>query len=90
MRWLILVLFLAAFTPVISRHDTPEKVDIEIANIEANLQAKEFSIFKDTPSLGDLRDGEMVFLSSGTLNKILWRVNQEIYAVQGSCITIRR
>lgn len=92
MRWLTLALIpaLMAFAPLVSTHDSTDKVDQEIRNIEQNLQGVEFAVVTDTPALTEMRDGQILLLSSGTVNKLIWRVNQEIYAVSGTSITIRR
>lgn len=90
MKWLLLALFLVGFTPITATHDSTENIDAEFKNIESSLQDQQFRVVKDTPVLSDLKDGEIVIFSSGTLNKLLFRSNQEVYAVQFSCITIRR
>lgn len=79
-----------AFSPLYVAHDSQDKVDAEIKNIATSAQDKNFIVFNSTPNLSDLIDGQIVLYSSGTLNQIMWRFNQEIFAIRGSCVTIRR
>ena len=79
-----------AFTPIHSTHDTTKKVDEEFVNAEANLQDQQLTVFVSTPNLQDLKDGQLVRVSSGTFSKLMYRDNQEIYAIAGSCVTVRR
>ena len=90
MRWLILCLFLCAFTQVYPTHDTTEKIDSEISNIENDLQSKQFTVVFATPNLNDLKDGEIVIVSTGSYTKMMFRQNQEIYMINVSCVTVRR
>ena len=53
-------------------------------------------VFENTTSVVNLevlekhfKDGEVVIFSSGAV-KLMWRDNLEIYAVTGSCVTVRR
>lgn len=89
MRWIILSLFLCAFSPIYSQHDTKEKVDNEFKNGYDQMQPRQFTVVTSTPNLSDFRDGEMVIFSSGAV-KVMVRVGQEIYTVGISCITVRR
>lgn len=89
MRWLILGLLLCAFTPLYPVHDTPAKVDDEIKNVADSVQDEQLTVFTSTPILSQLKDGQMVIFSSGTV-KLMFRQNQEIFAVSVSCITVRR
>ena len=77
-------------TPIYDQHDSQEKVDEELRNIYYAAQSNQFTIFTDTPTPTDLKDGEIVIYSSGTVQKLIWRDGEDIYAVQGSCITVRR
>lgn len=89
MRFILLALGLMAFTSIHSKHDTPEKVDEEFAHIEKEAQGRQFTVWQTTPNVSQLRDGEIVVFSTGAI-KLMYRVGQEIYAVSGSCITVRR
>ncbi len=90
MRWLWLIPLLVAFTPIHDIYDTKEKIKDEFRNIEQNLQPVQFKVFATTPALADLQDGEIVIISSGINQSLIWRSQAEIYAVHGSCITIVR
>ena len=85
-----LALGLMAFTPIFSTHEDSKKTDQEFRNLENTVQDQQFSIRNSTPVLSELKDGQIVIFSSGTVNKLLFRSNQEIYAVNASCITVRR
>ena len=88
-KWtLLLIPFLFGFSRIHLRYDDP-KVAEEFVNAENSLQDRQFRVVTTTPALADLRDGEFVIFSS-TAVKILIRQGQEIYAVQVSCITVRR
>lgn len=89
MRWLLIILVLCAFTPFYEVYDTKEKISDEFKNVENDVQSKQFTIYKTTPNLSDLTNGQIVIFSSGAI-KLMLRENNDIYAVQFSCITIRR
>ena len=90
MRWLLLIPLLCAWTPVFTNHDTTDKVDIEFSGQENDVQSKQHTIVTSTPSLKDLKDGEIVIISSGAYTGLMFRSNQEVWAVSVSCITTRR
>lgn len=90
MRWILIALALSAFTPITDDHDTPEKVNAEVTNIENSLQDQQHTVFQSTPILSQVKDGGVVIVSSATYNKLMWRLGQEIYAVNGSCVTVYR
>lgn len=83
-------LFLCAFTPIFTTHDSTAKVDQEISNIENSVQDRQFSVKNSTPNLADLRDGEIMIISTGTYNRLVLRVGQDLFTIQASCITVRR
>lgn len=89
MRWLILALFLCAFSPIYSSHDNQGKIDSELKNIYDQAQSEQFRVVTATPNLTDLKDREVVIFSSGAI-KLMLRSGQDIYVVSVSCITIRR
>lgn len=88
-RFLLLIPFLCAFSPVYQAHDNQQKTDGEFVNLYDQAQAEQFRVVTSTPILSDLKDSEVVIFSSGT-SKLMWRAGQEVYAVQGSCVTVRR
>ena len=90
MKWVLLAIPLMALTPLHNSHDTQEKIDQEFRQIENELQDKNFRIVGSTPALGDLRNGEIVILSSLTVNYLMWRAGNDLYSVKGSCVTSTR
>jgi len=90
MRWLFLSLALCAFTPIFQKHDSTEKIDEEFANLEQDAQSQGFRIFNATPTLKDLKDGQIVIMSTNGYTSLMWRSNIEIFSVKGSCVTIFR
>lgn len=92
-KWLffsVLALLLCGFTLVDQKHETPEAVDAEFFNVSQNLQGRQFYIYLSTPNFSELQDGEVVIVSSGTFNKLMFRSGQELYSVTPSCITVTR
>jgi len=89
-KWIALVLLLCAFTPVYEKHDTPEKVDQEIKEIELSVQPKRWRVLSGTPTLNDLQTNECVFVSSNGWANIMCRDNIEVYAIKMSCVTVIR
>lgn len=92
MRWFLLILCLPlmAMTPLYTEHDSQQKTDDELRLLYQQAQPIQFQVFKATPNLADLQDGQIVRVSSGTWSNLMYRDNQEIYAIRGSCVTIRR
>lgn len=90
MRWLLIALFLCAFTPIYLDHGDKKRTDDEFTNIYQQAQAKNFRVMPDTPSLNDIQEGEMVIVSTTSFTKIMFRRNQEIFAIGVSCVTVRR
>lgn len=88
--WFILAMLLCAFSPIVNEHRTPAQVDGEFTNLYDQAQPKQFRVVNSTPAFAEFKDGEVIVFSSNTVNKILWRSGEEIYAVIGSCITVRR
>lgn len=84
-----MALALCAFTPLTTQHDTTKKTDDEFVNVYYAGQPKQFRVVESTPILSELQDNEVVIFSSGAV-KLMWRDAQEIYAVTGSCVTVRR
>lgn len=91
MRYLILILALplCAMSPIYKIHDNSRKVDDEFTNVYGQTQAEQFRTVQSTPILSEMKDFEVVIVSSGAV-KLMFRVGQEIYAVSGSCVTVRR
>lgn len=89
MRYLILIPFLMAFTPLYNEHESQVKVDAEFKNVAVKVQDKSFAIVNSTPNLTDFQDGEFRIFQA-TVTKIMFRAGQEIYAVTVSCITVKR
>lgn len=50
----------------------------EFNNIYLNAQSKQFTVFKTTPNLNDLQDGQIVLVSS-TNKGLAWRDGQTVY-----------
>ena len=88
--WLFLLFPLYGFTRIHSTYEKPEYITDEFANVENDLQPKAFSIYQSTPNLVDFKDGEIVIVSSGTYNKLMFRSGQDLFAVSFSCITVKR
>lgn len=88
-RLCLISLLLLGWRPIYERHDTPDRVSDEFKNVEDNLQDQQYFIYPSTPNLTDLKDGQIVLFSSGA-HKIMWRDGNDIFTIQGSCITIRR
>ena len=88
--WIFFLIPLFGFTQIYQNHDNTEKTDTEFTNIYSQSQSNQFKVILATPSLADLKDGEIVIVSSGTYQKIMFRQNQEIYSINVSCVTIRR
>lgn len=81
---------LMAMTPVHSDYENEDKIDDEFSNLYEQAQPVQFIVRNSTPILGELQDGQVIIVSSHTYVKFMFRVNQEIYAVNASCVTIRR
>ena len=90
MKWILLCLFLCAFTPLKPKHDTMEQVDEEFRNVEHSVQDKKFTIITTTPTLGTMRDGEFKILYSSGVTSILLRNGNDLYSVKVSCVTVWR
>lgn len=92
MRYLIpifCILILCGFGPIYQSHDSQEKVDTEFVNLYDQAQSEQFRVVVATPNLNDLKDGEFVIMNSST-TKVMFRIGQEIYSVNVSCVTVRR
>lgn len=90
---LLLVLPLMAFTMIYNSHPDQKSVDGEFNNIDDNKQDAEFRILQTTPVLSDLKDHEIVIISSNGANgmsSLMWRDNVEIFSIRGSCVTVLR
>lgn len=91
MRWIVfLIPFLLGLTPVHEKYESEEKIREEFKNVYDEAQAKKFEVVNDTPALNDFPSGNVVIYSSNTVRRILFRVDQDIFAVNASCITVRR
>ena len=90
-KWLwVLCLPLFAFSAIHSDHSDSKKVDEEFRNFELGLQPKQMKVFKSTPTLNELQDGEMVIQSTNAFNSLMFRSGDEIYSLKFSCITVLR
>lgn len=89
-KWLPLVFLLMAFTPIYDKHETTEKVDNEFKEIEQTVQPKQWATFSSTPIVKELSDKQVVIVSSQGWSTIMWRDNNEIYSIRGSCSTVLR
>lgn len=88
---LLFVLLLFGFTPIHDKYDAEIKIREEFRNLENTVQPKQFRrIFRSTPALTDLEDGEMVIVSTDGIKNIMWRDNIDIYSIKGSCVTVLR
>lgn len=88
---ILIALFLCFFVvqsanslqPKAIEHETPESVDFEFTNIYDNAQDEQFDIVRSTPSVEELKEGQLwiyfstnsqhpiVFLHAGTSNYII-------------------
>jgi len=88
--WLLFLPMLLGLTPTHNSYESESLSRGEFRNVTDNAQDRQFRIVSSTPVLSELRDGEIVIVSSGTYGKVMFRSNQEIYAVDASCVTVRR
>jgi len=89
-HWPVIGLFLmGAYKPLYQTHENEDKVTAEFINIEESVQTEDFTVRSTTPNLTDLKDGQIVIFSSGSV-KLMFRQLNDIYSVNASCITIRR
>ena len=64
-KWpLALVIFLVGFRPVYTKHDTFDKVDTELNQMENALQDKAFTVNNTTPNVTDLQDHEFQIVAT--------------------------
>ena len=90
-RWIwLLAIPLFAFTPIHWDYSQPENVRDEFRNAENDLQSKQFDVFPTTPALSELRDFQIVVITSNSYVKLMFRSGQDIYAVTVSCVTVKR
>ena len=87
-RWLFLVFGLVAFSPIHDKHETFPKIDDEIKAIESQTQDIQFTVFPGTPTIADVQDRQIVIIGSGTWSALMYRFNNEIWAVRASCVTV--
>lgn len=80
----------AAYTPVFTSHKDLKQVDTEFSNIEESVQAAQFTVFMATPILSELRDNEVVIISTNGWTAIMFRAGEDIFKVSVSCVTVRR
>ena len=81
------------FAPLFSVHDSQRKVDEEFRNVAENLQSQQFYVFSSTPVLSTVKDGSIFIVYGGSstiYSALMWRRGNEIYKVNGSCITVIR
>ena len=86
----IALLCLLGLTQIGNKYKDENVVNDEFKNLYLNVQPIKHKVFKSTPVLSDLQDKEIVIISSGTVIKIMFRDNQEIYSVNTSCVTVIR
>ena len=80
----LLVLFMistgtcyAGLVPITRSHNDKTSVDREFTNGFMNAQPKQFTIFKATPTINQLQDGQIVLVSSTNVG-IAWRDGNRI------------
>ena len=79
-----------AYTPIYTEHKDLKQVDTEFSNIEESVQGNQFTVYNATPILSELRDREVVIVSSMGWTALMIRVYDDIYAIKLSCTTVRR
>ena len=65
-------------------------MDAEFRGIENDLQSQQFRIVNSTLPLKDFKNGQIVIYSCGTVNALMWRRDEDVYSIKGSCITVWR
>lgn len=83
-------LLLSGFTPIFSNYYDAENIREEFSNLENDVQSQQFTVFQSTPVLSELKDGQIVIVSSGTYNKLMFRTGQDIFSISVSCVTVFR
>ncbi len=63
-RWLLISLLLCGFTPIYTTHDTFDKVDTELIQMQNELQDKAFTVNSTTPNVTDMRDHEFQIIAT--------------------------
>jgi hypothetical protein len=81
---------LFALSPVATTYKEEAEIEVEFKNLYDNVQAKQFRVFTTTPVFSDLQNGEIVIVSSGVFNVLIFKAGEDIYRVNSSCITVVR
>ena len=81
---------LYGINPVYNTYEKPHEIQAEFDNVFANAQDQGFFVFKSTPNLNQLKDNQIVIVSSGTYTKLMFRRNVDIFSINVSCVTVRR
>lgn len=82
--WLLLVVSVAyAASPQQGTYDSEIKIRMEFDNVYNSLQDRSFKIFRSTPAISEMRNGEIVIYSSGS-TKFMVRVDTQIFNVSFS------
>ena len=90
--WVIIILsaeLIFALTPIHNTFDDKDVIQSEFNNIYENAQDQQFTIVGSTPLLTNIKDGQFVIFSSGAI-KVMFKMNQDIFSISASCITIIR
>lgn len=90
LAWLFSALVLCGFGPIYTDHDSQPKVDVEIKNLYDQAQGKQFRVVVATPNLMDLKDSEVVIMSTGAVVRLMFRSGQEIFSIPVTSVTVRR
>lgn len=81
-RWLLLALILCGFRPVYNKHDTFEKVDTELIEMQNAYQEQKFTVNATTPNVVDMRDQSFEIVATTgqpqTVNLVL-RIGTTMY-----------
>lgn len=75
------LLLIAATNQVHNTYKSEQQIYNEFRNVYGNMQSKEFDVYKSSPNLSDLRDGEIVLVSS-TTKSLMARIGQSVYNVK--------
>ncbi len=63
-RWLLILFLLCGFTPVYTTHDTFDKVDTELIQMQNAVQDRAFTVNNTTPNVTDLQDHEFQIIAT--------------------------
>lgn len=86
MKWLLLIFLTSTLSaaPLLNDYEKPENTYLEFRNAYDTLQSKEFTQVTTTPSVTEMRDGEIfVFISTNPPARdvsLMLRVGTTIYS----------